>query len=65
MAKADSGASKYYFRPQDINVLKNIIDKDGPTVSLPDNTILHATKAGTLPITGVSKTAKKYTSSQN
>ena len=59
VAKADSGASKHYFRPQDINVLDNIIDEDGPTVALPDNTTLHATKAGTLPITGVSTLAKK------
>ena len=59
VAKADSGASKHYFRPQDINVLDNIIDEDGPTVALPDNTTLHATKSGTLPITGVSNSAKK------
>ena len=46
-AKADSGASKHYWRPQDVTSLKNITsDPFGPCVKLPDNSLIRATHTG-------------------
>ena len=47
VAKADSGASNHYWRPQDISALKNIRTTDtGPKVRLPNNEVIKANKAG-------------------
>ena len=60
IAKIDSGASRHYIRHEDANVLENrIIDHHGPTVTLPDNTAITASKKGTLPLAPqLSTTAK-------
>ena len=51
IAKADSGATRHYFRATDATVLKNQQDdSSGPTVTLPDNTTITATKKGEVPL---------------
>ena len=57
-AKADSGASKHFFRQNDIHVLRNVTnDTQGPTVMLPDMSTIKATKKGTIPLMGLSSKA--------
>ena len=42
-AKADSGASNHYWRPQDVDALSNIESTTtGPKVKLPNNKIIQA-----------------------
>ena len=36
MAKADSGASSNYWRPNDVKCLIDVKEKEGPTVQLPN-----------------------------
>ena len=55
--KADSGASKSFIRQQDEHILQNLNIKPGPIVALPDMSIFQATKSGSLPIPGLSKSA--------
>ena len=52
IAKGDSAASKHYVRPQDKPILKNIINKQGPPVGLPNATTLPSTQSGLLPLSG-------------
>ena len=51
VAKADSGATKHYFRPQDSNILKNLHQIEGGTpVHLPDGSAIQTTHQGNLPL---------------
>ena len=50
IAKIDSGASKNYFRLSDQHVLKHIIHKPGPNVTMPDNNNIKIHRQGTLPL---------------
>ena len=62
IAKGDSGATNHYWRPEDVNCLKNLHDVEGPTVVLPDNTAIKANQEGTLPIkNSLSSCAQKVT----
>ena len=46
-AKADSGASNHYWRPQDVDALSNNESTmTGPKVKLPNNEIIQANQAG-------------------
>ena len=46
-AKADSGASNHYWRPQDVTSLLHIkSDPFEPCVKLPNNSLIRATHAG-------------------
>ena len=46
-AKADSGASNHYWRPQDLDSLSNIKSTTtSPKVKLPNNGIIQANKTG-------------------
>jgi hypothetical protein len=47
-AKADSGASNHYWRPQDTTALSSIKKDNTTTVRLPDLTTIASTKAGTI-----------------
>ena len=58
IAKADSGASKHFFRYQDRHVLQNITPCLGPPVGLPDGTVIRASHSGTLPLRHLSAPAK-------
>ena len=50
IAKADSGASRHYFRATDIQALKRVrFDPNGPTVHLPNNETITSTVTGQLP----------------
>ena len=63
MAKADSGASKHYWRPQDFYALSNIKSTTtGPKVKLPNNKIIQANKTGiiNLPTTKLSTKGALY-----
>ena len=51
--KADSGATKHYIREKDFSLLTDVQCSDGPTVKLPDNSVLKSTKSGLLPIPNV------------
>ena len=42
-AKADSGATKHYFRPQDKICMDNITPQQAPTVFLPNMEEIHTT----------------------
>ena len=56
-AKANSGASNHYWRPQDVNALSNIKSTTtGPKVKIPKNKIIQANKTGiiNLPTTKLS-----------
>ena len=45
--KAYSGTSNHYWRPQDVDALRNIkITTTGPKVKLPNNEIIQANKTG-------------------
>jgi hypothetical protein len=49
-AKADTGATAHYFKPEDSNVLDNLKFTDqGPQVRLPNNAIIKADQVGNLP----------------
>ena len=56
--KADSGASKHYFRQSDIACLTEIKPIPGPSVYLADMTAIKITHKGTLPINNLSQHAK-------
>ena len=56
--KADSGATKHYFRPQDATCLQNIKPTNGPTIFLPNMETIHTTHSGFLPCQHLSPTAK-------
>ena len=58
VAKADSGASKHFWRYQDQHILHNITPCLGPAVGLPDGNTIRATKSGSLPIRHLSSAAK-------
>eukprot|EP00957_Ditylum_brightwellii_P090943 6925449-Ditylum_brightwellii.AAC.1 len=50
-AKADTGASQYYWTHRDVKALTNIMPLiNGPDVKLPDSTIIQATHPGTIPL---------------
>ena len=54
--KADSGASKMYLRPNNINYLidqKNLVN--GPTTALPNNAKLQASTQGIIPLENILK----------
>ena len=40
IAKPDSGASDMYWRVQDKHILRNVSKQDGPSVNLPDGSII-------------------------
>ena len=48
IAKADTGASNHYWRKSDKHILKNIKNKTGPSVQLPNSEIIDSTAAGQL-----------------
>ena len=50
IAKADTGASTHYWRPQDKKFLMDIHNKTGPLITLPYGSALNATEVGYLPI---------------
>ena len=50
LAKADSGASKNYFPASYADVLLNVKNTNGPTVHLADDSTIHATQTGLLPL---------------
>ena len=51
VAKADSGASCHYFRPQDAPILRQVQHiQTSPTVQLPDDTTITGNKKGLLPL---------------
>ena len=50
LAKADSGASKNYFPASYADVLLNVKNTNGPTVHLADDSTIHATQIGLLPL---------------
>ena len=51
ICKADSGASKTYFKPTDKHILENCKRiRHGPQVGLPNGLIIKTTKIGTLPL---------------
>ena len=53
IAKADSGASRHYFRKCDQHVLTNLNEDITTSVQLPNNATINSTTSGTLPITDV------------
>ena len=60
LLKADTGASRHYFRQQDAIILNNIKKvANGVKVHLLNNDILESNMTGTLPIPGLSTTAKE------
>ena len=58
-AKADSGASKHFWRWSDKFVLSGIRRIRGPPVALPDGKTIRAIEAGTLPLRKLSTKAKE------
>ena len=58
-AKADSGASKHFWRWCDKFVLNDILKILGPPVALPDGNTIRATEAGTLPLRNLSAKARE------
>ena len=48
ITKADTGASNHYWRKSDKHILKNIKNKTGPSVQLPNSEIIDSTAAGQL-----------------
>ena len=50
IAKGDSAASNHYWRLNDMEVLDNVHACNGPTVTLPDNSTIHSTAVGLLPL---------------
>jgi len=62
MARADSGTSKNYWRPQDISCLTNVRPFIGSPVTLPDCSQLKPSQQGTLPLSAnLSLSAKTAT----
>ena len=59
IAKADSGASRHFWRECDQHILQNIRHSIGPSVALPDGSVIKASKAGTLPLRSLSAKAKE------
>ena len=60
VAKADSGASAHFWRPQDAKILTNIHNETGPPVKLPDATTINDTQVGYPPLSNLlSAKAKK------
>ena len=58
-AKADSGASRHFWRACDKAILQNIRPIIGPKVALPNGATIQATEAGTLPLRNLSAKAKE------
>ena len=50
MVKGYSAVSFHYWREQDASLLSNVMTKRGPSVQLPNNTTIAATKQGQLPL---------------
>ena len=50
MVNGDSAASHHYWREEDASLLSNVMTKKGPSVQLPNNTTIAATKQGQLPL---------------
>ena len=62
IAKADSGASNHYWRPQDTHCLTNLRQYSGPSVILPDADTLSPSQQGTIDISpGLSSLAQTAT----
>ena len=60
--KFDSGASGNYVRPEDAHILDNVMNEQGPPVTLPDSSTTTATHSGELPLSSqLSKEAQKAT----
>ena len=57
-AKADSGATKHYFRTQDMACLQNIKTTHGPSVYLPNMITITSTHSGLLPYKTLTTQAK-------
>ena len=55
--KGDSGATNHYLSPAAISVLKNVQRNTNITVSLPDNSVIHSTHTGNLPLHHLSDVA--------
>ena len=47
-AKADSAASRHYWRTQDMDALTEIVPYKGPSVTLPDNSTISSSHQGLL-----------------
>ena len=50
IAKADSGATSNYWQECDKNVLSDREKVDGPSVTLPNNSIIKSTEQGYIPL---------------
>ena len=50
VAKGDTGATSHYWKQTDRHILKNIKKVNGPSVQLPNNTVISATEQGDLPL---------------
>jgi hypothetical protein len=60
MLKADTGATAHYIKQADALVLQNLSPTTtGPTVRLPNNTVMRPQLQGHLPITGIPKGSTK------
>ena len=60
VVKSDSGASDNYWCTEDTLVLTNLkYNRDGPTVQLPNNATMNATKTESIPLQGSRSTHKK------
>ena len=67
-AKANSGASNHYWRPQDIDALSNIESTTtGPKVKRPNNEIIQTNQTGiiNLPTNKLSKQGQRLLTSPN
>ena len=56
-AKADSGATKHFWRDRDKHILHNRRPTTGPPVALPDGSIIRAHETGDLPLKKLNKKA--------
>ena len=60
IAKADSGATFHFLKPEHRKVMKNVIDlQNGPKATLPNNEVIQASCSGILPFPSVSQQASK------
>ena len=50
VAKGDSAASNHYWKSTDVDILTDVCDTIGPTVTLPDNYTITSTSSGFLPL---------------
>ena len=58
IAKADSGATFHYLKPQHRKALTNVTELEhGPTATLPNNQTIQASCKGIIPFHGISKQA--------